>query len=382
MYEYIMEGIPPQKTRALGLSLKLKVLREFWKTLSEDGYRSWKANTIFEKNLAFYTGSKYAVGVTSGTNALIMSLKACGIMPGDEVIVPALGFVSAASAVSWMNADPIFVDVNKENFNIDVSKIESLCTPKTKAIIAVHVNGRMADMDSILEIASKRNLVTIADAAQAVGSRYKDRPIGGYGDMVCMSFGVTKSLCGYGDGGVLLTNNNTYFEQIRAMQLYGAQSWGDIYTENKIPGFVSRLNPLQAIVLNAKLPALEDIIGRQREHYFTYMEQLSGVGDISLPNEDQDYFINGYRFALLTQRRDALKRYLMDRGVSIKPYYDVPIHKLPLYIHTTKRNSELKVAEMISDSILVLPTDGTLPASYIERVISLIKLFFRQENRV
>src|SRR3989338_1814821 len=269
------------------LFLKLKIINALagivWKGKNIGDFILGKPVQIFERALSEYTGSKYALGVASGTDALILSLKACGIGPGDEVIVPAVSFYSSAGAVSWVNAKPVFVDVDSRDHNIDASKIEKAVNSKTKAIIAVHLNGRMADMDEILRIAENKSLKVIVDASHAIGSRYKEKPIGNFGDLICLSFNPTKTLGGYGDGGAILTSDEALAQKVYQLRIYGAPKWPEIHHNNTIVGTASRLGTLEAAVLNEKLPYLNSVIAKQRENYFLYKEMLENVGDLEWP---------------------------------------------------------------------------------------------------
>ncbi|MBI2446382.1 MAG: DegT/DnrJ/EryC1/StrS family aminotransferase [Parcubacteria group bacterium] len=307
-----------------------------------------KSVRIFERALAEYAGSKYAFGVASGTDALILSLKACGIGPGDEVIVPAVGFYSSAGAVSWVNAKPVFVDVSPKDHNIDVLKIEKAISPKTKAIIIVHLNGRMADMDEILRIAEKRSLKVIVDASHAIGSRYREKPIGNFGDLICLSLNPTKTLGGCGDGGVILANDEALAQKISRLRIYGASRWIEVYWNNAIVGTASRLGTLEAAVLNEKLPYLDSFINRQRENYFIYKEILGNIKDLEWPEEYQDYFINGYRLPILTKRRDDLINYLSNKGEKLYNMYPVPLPYLPVFKNLGYKEGDFKVAEKIA----------------------------------
>jgi len=331
---------------------------------------------IFERALAEYCGSKYAFGVASGTDALILSLKALGIGPGDEVIVPAVSFYSSAGAVSWVNAKPVFIDVSPKDPNIDVSKIEKAVSPKTKAIIVVHLNGRMADMDEILKIAGNKSLKIIVDASQAIGSRYKDKPIGNFGDLICLSLNPTKTLGGYGDGGAILTSDEALAQKISRLRIYGAPKWPEIHHNNTIVGTASRLGTLEAAVLNEKLPYLNSVIAKQRENYFLYKEMLENVGDLEWPKEHHDFFINGYRLPVLTKRRDELLQFLEKRGEKLYNWYPVPLPYLPVFQNLGYKKGDFEVADKIAGECVILPTGHSLTEQKVKQIANLIKEFF------
>ena len=343
---------------------------------------------IFEKSLAEYAGSKYAFGVASGTDALILSLKALGIGPGDEVIVPAVSFYSSAGAVSWVNAQPVFVDVSQKDHNIDVSKIEKAINSKTKAIIAVHLNGRMADMDEILKIAENQSLKVIVDASHAIGSRYKNKPIGNLGDLICLSLNPTKTLGGCGDGGAILTNDEALAQEISRLRIYGASRWSEVYWNNTLIGTASRLGVFEAAVLNEKLPYLDSAIARQRENYFLYKKILEGAGDLEWPEEHQDYFINGYRLPVLTKRRNELINFMLNRGEKLYNLYPVPLPHVPVFSaqggsavggkNSGYNKGDFEVAEKIAEECIILPTYHSLTWQKVKQIANIIKEFFHK----
>lgn len=375
------------------LILKLKILNELAKVIFKGkkigDFILSKPVRIFEEAIAEYAGAKYALGVNSGTDALILSLKALGIGPGDEVIVPAVGFYSSAGAISWVNAKPVFVDVSLKDHNIDVSKIEKAVNLKTKAIMAVHLNGRMADMDEILKIARNKSLKVIVDACHAIGSRYKNRPIGNFGDLICLSFNPTKTFGGFGDGGVILTSDAALAQKIFMLRIYGAPRWAEIHHNNTMVGTNSRLEMFEAITLNEKLPYLNLMIKEQRENYFLYKEILKNVEDLEWPREHPDYFINGYRLPVLTKKRDELLKFLEKRGEKLYNWYPVPLPHLPVFsaqgesvfggknLRYDKGDSEFEVACKIARECVILPTKYSSTRERVRQIANLIKKFFR-----
>lgn len=362
------------------LFLKLKIISALagiiFKGKNIGDFILGKPVQIFEEALAEYTGSKYAFGVASGTDALILSLKACNIGPGDEVIVPAVSFYSSAGAVSWVNAKPVFVDVSPKDHNIDVSKIEKAISPKTKAIIVVHLNGRMADIDEIFKIAENKSLKIIVDASHAIGSRYKEKPVGNFGDLICLSLNPAKTLGGYGDGGAILTNDEALAQKISQLRIYGAPRWQEMHHNNTIIGTASRLGTFEAAVLNEKLPNLGSVIARQRENYFLYKEILKDAGDLEWPEEHQDYFINGYRLPILTERRDDLLQFLEKQGEKLYNWYPVPLPHLPVFKSLGYKKGDFEVAEKIAEECIILPTKHLLTKERARRIAALVKDFF------
>ena len=364
------------------LFLKLKIINALagivWKGKNIGDFILGKPVQIFERALAEYCGSQYAFGVASGTDALILSLKALGIGPGDEVIVPAVSFYSSAGAVSWVNAKPVFVDVSPKDHNIDVSKIEKAISPKTKAIIAVHLNGRMADMDEILKIAGNKSLKVIVDASHAIGSRYKEKPIGNFGDLICLSLNPTKTLGGYGDGGAILTNDEPLAQKISRLRIYGAKQWTEVYWNNTLIGTASRLGVFEAAVLNEKFPYLDSTVAKQRENYFLYKDILEGTKDLEWPEEHPDYFINGYRLPVLTKRRDELLQFLEKQGEKLYNMYPVPLPYLPVFQNLGYKEGDFEVAEKIAGGCVILPTAHSLTGQKVRQIANLIKEFFHK----
>ncbi|HHE76502.1 MAG TPA: DegT/DnrJ/EryC1/StrS family aminotransferase, partial [Candidatus Parcubacteria bacterium] len=258
----------------------------------------------FEKAVAEFVGTKYAVGLNSGTDALFFSLKAAGIGPGDEVVTVSHTFIASISTIVHTGAKPILIDV-KEDFLMDVAAIEKAITSKTKAILPVHLNGRVCEMDKIMEIAEKHNLVVIEDAAQALGTKFKGKGGGSFGLTGCFSFYPAKILGSYGDAGALTTNNPEIAEKIRLYRDHCQE------TKTKIVchGWNSRLDNIQAAVLNVKIRHLPRWIERRREIAKIYENGLSDISDIKLPpgpGSDEDHFDNFQNYVLRVQERDSL----------------------------------------------------------------------------
>lgn len=331
---------------------------------------------IFENNIAEYAGSQYAFGVASGTDSLILALKTYDIGPGDEVIVPAVGFYSSAGAVSWINAKPVFVDVSPKDYNIDISKIEQAINSKTKAIIAIHLNGQMADMDEILRIAKKKNLKVIVDASHAVGSRYKDKPIGIFGDIICASLNFTKTFGTYGDGGVIFVNDDTLAKKISSLRIYGAPKWAEIHWNNNVVGVASRLGALEAAVLNEKLPYIDFAIAKQRDNYFLYKDILKNAGDLEWLPDHPDYFVNGYRLPFFTKRREEIAKFMLSRGERLNNFYPVPLPYLPVFKNLGYNKGDFRVAEKVAEECLILPTNYLIKKERARHIAALLKEFF------
>lgn len=364
-------------------SEKVQIIWKFWEAISAgSSVRDFILGAPvrdFCKRLATYCGARYAIGVASGTDALILSLKACGIQPGDEVITPAVGFYSTAGAAAWIGAVPVFVDVDGESMNMNPKKIAAAVTARTKAIVPAHLNGRMADMDPIVDIARGHGLRIVVDAAHAIGARYKNKPLGAFGDCICLSLNPSKTLGTYGDGGAVLTNDRVLAETLARMSFYGVLRWRDIHSENRIPATASRLGTLEAVVLNHELSHLDSSIERQRTNYFGYQTCLASVGDLAFSAIPPDYFINGYRFVARTKRRDALLKFLQQHGAEAYSFYPTPLPYLPVF-KSYARDETFPVAEAIAQESFVLWPHPRMSRRQIMRTAVLVRCFFESAS--
>ncbi|KKS38278.1 MAG: hypothetical protein UV01_C0004G0080 [Parcubacteria group bacterium GW2011_GWA2_42_14] len=359
------------------LFLNFKILLSFWDIIKRRDFILGKAVKDFEKKLALYLEAPYVLGVASCTDALILSLKALGIGHGDEVIVPAVSFFSTAGAVSWVNAKPVFVDIEEKSFNINSDLIEKVIMPKTKAIIVAHLAGRMAALEKISALTGKYNLYLIEDAAQTLGAKYKNRHIGYYADLACLSFNPQKILSAYGDGGAIVTGQTALAEKISMMRMYGANGYKEVSFRHPIAGVSSRLSSFQAAVLNIKLDQLNKIIEKWRKNYFLYSELLRGVDSIVLPETpSEDYYINGYRFIILTKKRDELLKYLRDNRVDARSHYSVPLPYLGAFEYLNYKKGDFPVAEKFAEESLALPLSHRISESEMRHIADLIRKFF------
>ncbi|MEK7084663.1 MAG: DegT/DnrJ/EryC1/StrS family aminotransferase [Patescibacteria group bacterium] len=355
--------------------LDIKILYSLWSVIRAQDFFIGQTVENFEKSLCVFTRSSHAMGVSSGTDALILSLKALGIGAGDEVIIPAISFFSTASAVSWVGATPVFVDIDPKSKTIDVSLAEKAITKKTKAVIPVHLDGRMADVDALAALGKKRSIFIIVDGAHAIGSRYKNREVGECGDIVCLSFSFTKPFGSYGNAGAILTNNKALYEKIAPFRMYGATSKKGIYSNNSVPSGSHRMDSFQAAVLNCKLPLWHTWMKKQREHYLLYQKTLSGVPGIILPDTHPDFFHNGFRFTFLSQSKIALKEFLSRTGMSIPDYYSVPLPLLPAFKYMGHARGDFPVAEEFARESVTLPTRFSLSTRSVNAIAARIRDF-------
>lgn len=355
---------------------KTRLLWRFWKILSRGEFVLGREVALFERRLRGFFRLKHALGVASGTDALVLSLKAAAIGPGDEVIVPALGFFSTAGAVSWVNAKPVFVDSTLPTMQMDAALIEQAITPRTRAIIIAHLNGVVTDISRIADIAEKHNLILIEDYAQAFGVHFSSRKIVRYGDIVCLSFNPTKIVHAYGDGGAILTNSDEIAEKVRLMRMYGTTVRG-LGRQHHIVGVASRLSIWSAAALNLQLDTLERIVRKRREKFFLYLKYLRGIKGVMLPQymTEKDCVVTGYRFVILTEKRDELFNYLKRHGVDVQVNYGMALPLMVAFSSLGYVSGDFPIAEKVSREALTLPSDESLAEKDILRITGWIRSF-------
>ena len=304
----------------------------------------------FEKSFAEYVGSAFCVGVNSGTAALQLALMACGIGQGDEVIVPSFTFFATAETVSVLGAVPIFVDVDPVSYTITAAEIEKAITPRTRAIIPVHLYGQAADLDPIRALAEQHNLHVIEDAAQAHGAEYKGRRVGGLGAAGCFSFYPSKNLGAYGEAGAVVTNDEDLAHQLRLLRQHGQTS----KYAHAVIAYNFRLEEMQAAVLNVKLAHLDKWNNGRRERAARYNELLSDTG-LVLPRE-MEYARHVYHvYAVQCDNRDELQSRLAAHNIQSGVHYPIPIHLQPAYESLGYKAGDLPVTERLSERVLSLP---------------------------
>ena len=325
--------------------------------------------SAFEKELSAYCGSKFALGVGNGTDGLIIALRALDIGPGDEVITAPNSFIASAGAIAMVGADIRFADVGPD-YNIDPAKIESAITDKTKAIMPVHLTGRPADMDPINEIARAKNLYVIEDAAQAIGAKYKGRPVGSLGDIASFSLHPLKNLQVYGDGGILTTSDEKLYERMNRLRNHGLVN-RDTSAEW---GLNSRLDTIQAALGLAQLKRLDEWTQRFREIADAYREGLRDV--VSVPEETNHEYAVYHNFVILAENRDALMSHLDSRGIDTKIHYPILLHRQPAAADLGYGPGSFPVAEEQVTKIVSLPIYPELTSEEVQRVINEIRAFY------
>ncbi len=323
---------------------------------------------VLEEELAKRTGAKHAIAIGSGTDAILVALMACEIAAGDEVITTPFTFFATAGCVHRTGAKPVFVDIDPDTFNIDPAKIQAAITPRTKAIIPVHLFGQCADMDAINDIAASAGLRVIEDAAQAVDATYKNRYAGALGDAACFSFYPTKNLGGFGEGGLVTTNDDALAERVRQLRNHGQT---DQYHHQFIGGNF-RLNTMQAAILSAKLPHLESFNGRRRAIAKQYDELLANVPSIQTPKIAEHNQSCYHQYSILADDRDGLRQHLTDASIGSGIYYPIPLHLQPCFQYLEYSEGDFPVSEATAKRILSLPVHPMLDDADVRRVAGCI----------
>lgn len=391
-------NIPLIDLKAQYNSLAEELNKAMIEVLSSANYIMGKNVFEFEKEFAEFLGVKHAISVGNGTDALVVALKAMGIGEGDEVITTPFTFFATAEAISAVGATPVFVDVNKEDFNIDVTKIEEKITDKTKAIMPVHIFGQCADMDSINEIAKQHNLLVVEDACQAIGGKYKGKRIGSLGDVACFSFFPTKNLGCAGDGGMIVTDNDEIAIIARALRTHGSGENGQrafnllnhieenietaegandtVYNPlkyyNYLIGFNTRLDAIQAAILRVKLKEIDKWNARRREIVNEYNEAFKNV-DLVTPycNDNIEHVYHMY--ILQSENREEVLTKLKEKGVATGVYYPIPLHLQKVYKDLGYNEGDMPVSEYLSHRTFAIPVYPELDEEQIKYIIDSVK---------
>ncbi len=349
---------------------------------------------LMEKNLCEYLDCKYSIGVSSGTDALLIALMAIDIMPGDEVIMPTYSFFATAGVVSRLNAKPVFVDCDPVTYNIDPEKIESLITVKTKAILPVHLYGQSCEMDRIMEIATKHGLKVIEDAAQSIGTQYKDgRQVGNIGDIGCFSFYPSKNLGCFGDGGLVTTNDEKLAEKLKILRVHG----GMPKYYHKIIGGNFRIDALQAAVLNVKLPHLDSWTKKRQMNadLYTDLFKQNGLAEdegrseydeknrVLLPKPVyKEFNLKHYhiynQYIIRVKERDELRKFMTENEIGTEIYYPVPFHLQECFAYLGYKKGDFPVSEECAAETIALPIYPELTKEQIEFTVQTINKFINK----
>lgn len=355
--------------------IKDEILSAIQKVFEKGQFILGEEVSHFEKEFADYCGVKYGVGVASGTDALFLALKAADVEEGDEVITVSHSFVATALAISSAGARPVFVDIDKETYTIDPNLVENILRrrKKVKAIIPVHLYGHPADMDSIKEIANRYDIIIIEDACQAHGAEYKGKKVGSFGELGCFSFYPTKNLGGYGDGGMIVTNEKKFYEKLLLLRNYGEKK----KYHHIIKGENSRLDEIQAAILRIKLKYLDEWNKERIKIASLYKERLKEL-DIRCPIEKEGVKHVYHLFVIRTKGRDHLQRFLRDNGIFTNIHYPIPIHLQKAFKEFNKKG-DFPVTEKCAMEVLSLPIFNGIKESEIEEVSIHIKNFFHKK---
>jgi dTDP-4-amino-4,6-dideoxygalactose transaminase len=370
---YLQEGVRDVKVPFVDLKAQYNTIRDevgaaMSGVVENTAFIGGKYVETFEKEFAEFCGTKYAVGVSSGTSALHLALAALGIGSGDEVITAANTFIATTEAISHAGAKARLVDMRPEDFTIDVSQIEAAITDRTRAVIPVHLYGQMAQMDAIAEMAKRRNLVVVEDAAQAQGAEYKGKRAGSYGHAAGFSFYPAKNLGAYGDAGIVVTNDKAVADRVRVLANHGRRSAND----HSVEGYNERLDGIQAAVLSAKLPHLDDwnqMRHRAAERYDKLLSGLNLVTPIEMPGAKHIYHL----YVVRVKSRDRVKQALEARGVSCGLHYPIPIHLLDAYKHLNLPRGSYPFTEVAADEILSLPMYAEITSEQQQYVADCLK---------
>ena len=350
---------------------KKHLIKILTRILSKESHVGGDEISKFEKNISKVCKKKYTVALNSGTDALTLSLHLLGVKRGDEVITPPNSFVASTASIIHLGAKPVFVDV-KNDQNINENLIEEKISKKTKAIMPVHLTGRMCNMEQIIKISKKYGIPVVEDSAQSILSKYKNIPAGSWGDIGCFSAHPLKNLNAMGDGGYLTTNNRKIFEKSKSLRTHG------MIDRNKVKDFghVSRLDTIQAAVLNFRLKKLNDIIKKRRRNFLQY-KSLLNRDHVFFPLEKKEEFNTYHTFVVQVDKRDELKKYLNKNGISTAIHYPIPIHLQPAYKKIFKDRENYPNTEKQAKRILTLPINQYLNNSQIAYICKKINSFYK-----
>jgi dTDP-4-amino-4,6-dideoxygalactose transaminase len=352
--------------------LRAEMLQAFEQFYDSEYYILGKSVQEFEKNYADLSGTKHCIGVANGLDALHIALKTLQIGEGDEVIVPSNTYIATVLAISYTGATPIFVEPNEQTYNINPEKIEEKITPKTKAIMPVHLYGQACEMEKIMALAKKYKLFVIEDNAQAHLATYKGKITGSFGDINGTSFYPTKNLGAFGDAGAITTNDENLAQKARMLRNYGSEK----RYQNDLIGFNSRLDEVQAAFLAVKLGYLADWTTQRQQIAEIYQQNLATIGDLVLPATAQDCTHVAHLYVVRTQKRDELQAFLQQHGIGTLIHYPIPPHLQKAYTHLNCKKGSLPIAENLAETSISLPLYVGLEENQLRYVIEVMRKFF------
>jgi len=367
----LFEPVPQLDLSAQYAAIGAEIRTAVERVLASQQFVLGREGAAFEQEIAQLCGGAHGVGVASGTDALILALRACGVQAGDEVLIPPFTFVATGSAVSALGAKPVFVDIRPDTYNLDPSDLARRLTVRTRAIIAVHLYGLACDMDPILKFARAHNLRVIEDNAQSIGATYRGKPAGSLGDAACLSFYPTKNLGAYGDAGMVVTNSDEMAARLKSLRNHGQAAK---YVSSE-PGWNSRLDEIQAAILRVKLRHLSDWQRARQAHAAAYSKLLLGIPGVAPPLVPEGYEHVFHQYTIRVERRDALVQLLNDQKIGSSVYYPVPLHLQPLYASLGHKTGDFPHAEHAAQEVLSLPMFPELRSEQITRVAEAVSGF-------
>jgi dTDP-4-amino-4,6-dideoxygalactose transaminase len=363
-----LEPIPPLDLKAQWLSIKDEISAAINAVVESQQFILGPQVRALEEEAAKYCGTKFAVGVASGTDALLLALHVAGVGPGDEVLLPTFSFIATADSVSLLGAIPVFVDIDPSTFAIDPAHLEAKITSRTRAILPVHLYGHPADMDPINSVARRHNLKLIEDNAQAIGAKYKERKTGGLGDLGCISFFPSKNLGAYGDGGMIVTNSEAYSKHLRVLRNHGSAK--KYYATEQ--GWNSRLDEIQAAILRVKLRHLDKWGLARRKNATSYNQLLKGIPGVVTPVEAPWAEHVYHQYTIRIVNRDRIQSALTEQNIGTTVYYPTPMHLQPVFAQLGYHEGDLPEAEKAVKEVLSLPIYAELTQQQIHRVVTTI----------
>jgi dTDP-4-amino-4,6-dideoxygalactose transaminase len=365
------EPVPQLDLAAQYAAIGAEIRAAVEKVIASQQFVLGREGAALESEIASLCEVQHGVGLASGTDALILALRACGVQAGDEVLLPPFTFVATGSAVSALGAKPVFADIRPDTYNIDPAELERRITPRTRAIIVVHLYGLAADMDPILAYARARKLPVIEDNAQAIGASYKKRPTGSMGDAACISFYPTKNLGAYGDAGMVVTNSPELDKRLRTLRNHGQT---EKYVSSE-PGWNSRLDEIQAAILRVKLRHLPDWQRARQTHAAEYNRLFAQIPGVMPPNTPEGYEHVYHQYTIRVEHRDALQQFLAQRKIGNAIYYPVPLHLQPIYASLGHKSGDFPHSERAAQEVLSLPMYPELRSERITRVADAVAEF-------
>jgi dTDP-4-amino-4,6-dideoxygalactose transaminase len=368
------EAVPQMDLAAQYAAIGAEIREAVTQVLDSQQFVLGKEGAALEREIAELSGVERGIGVASGTDALTLALRAVGVTAGDEVILPPFTFVATGSAVSALGAKPVFADIDPQTFNVQPEAIAKRISPRTRAILVVHLYGLAADMDTIREIATRHSLPVVEDNAQAIGALYKGRPTGSLGDLACISFYPTKNLGAYGDAGMIVTNSVEMELRLRTLRNHGQSS----RYHSVEPGWNSRLDEIQAAILRVKLRHLRAWERSRRAHAAEYSKLLAGVDSVKTPETPAHQVHVFHQYTIRVQRRNDLQQFLAAHKIGNAVYYPVPLHLQPIYAGLGHGRGDFPEAERAAAEVLSLPMFPELKPEQIQRIAEAIAEFYKR----